>query len=64
MFNFHTLKGRVYGIQSKKDDNVSIKEWLITMLIVYISIVNIVMIFVWHMGPIPKQARLIILKLH
>lgn len=35
---------------SKVNEIVSLKEWLITMLVLCIPLVNIVMVFVWAFG--------------
>ena len=37
-------------------NNMSVKDWLITMLILVIPIVNIVMLFIWAFGnPDPRR---------
>lgn len=41
----------------KRDEVVSIKEWVITMLIMSIPIVNLVMIFVWAFGSGTKTSK-------
>ncbi len=40
-----------------KDEVVTVKEWLITMLILLIPIVNIVMMFVWAFGGGAKTSK-------
>lgn len=45
------------NFEPKKDEIVSIKEWLITILIMSIPIVNIVMIFVWAFGNGTKESK-------
>ncbi len=41
----------------RRDEIVSIKEWLITILIMSIPIVNIVMMFVWAFGGTAKESK-------
>ncbi|HBD65203.1 MAG TPA: hypothetical protein DC038_12310 [Clostridiales bacterium] len=45
------------SFKPKSDEVVSIKEWLITILILSIPIVNIVMIFVWAFGSGTKTSK-------
>lgn len=40
-----------------KDDVVTTKEWIITMLILLIPVVNIVMTFVWAFGSNTKPSK-------
>jgi heme/copper-type cytochrome/quinol oxidase subunit 2 len=40
-----------------KDDVVTVKEWVITMLILLIPVVNIVMTFVWAFGSNTKSSK-------
>ncbi|TJX68894.1 hypothetical protein E8P77_01485 [Soehngenia saccharolytica] len=42
---------------SVKDDVVTVKEWIITMLILLIPVVNIVMTFVWAFGSNTKPSK-------
>ncbi len=44
-------------LEPRRDEIVSIKEWVITMLIMSIPIVNIVMIFVWAFGGTAKESK-------
>ena len=39
-----------YTQQAKVEEPVSLKEWLITLLILIIPLVNIIMCFVWAFG--------------
>lgn len=43
--------------EPQKDKVVSIKEWVITMLIMCIPIVNLVMTFVWAFGSGTKTSK-------
>ena len=45
------------SFEPRRDEIVSIKEWLITILIMSIPIVNIVMIFVWAFGSGTKTSK-------
>ncbi|MBC7088018.1 MAG: hypothetical protein H5T96_05955 [Tissierellales bacterium] len=45
------------NVYQVKDDTVSVKEWLITMLILLIPVVNIVMTFVWAFGSNTKPSK-------
>lgn len=40
-----------------KDDVVTTKEWIITMLILLIPVVNIVMTFIWAFGSNTKPSK-------
>ncbi|MFJ7972639.1 hypothetical protein [Psychrobacillus sp. NPDC096389] len=42
-------------IQQKQASDMSVGEWLITMLIMIIPIVNIVMLFIWAFGSPDKR---------
>ena len=44
-------------LEPRRDEIVSIKEWLITILIMSIPIVNIVMMFVWAFGGTVKESK-------
>lgn len=47
-----------YGYQMQSiDEVITIKEWLITLLIMCIPLVNIVMIFVWAFGGGTKTSK-------
>ncbi|MFJ5771207.1 hypothetical protein [Psychrobacillus sp. NPDC093180] len=43
------------NIQQKPVGDMSVGEWLITMLIMIIPIVNIVMLFIWGFGSPDKR---------
>lgn len=45
------------NVYQVKDDTASVKEWLITMLILLIPVVNIVMTFVWAFGSNTKPSK-------
>jgi len=49
MDEFQTQNNNAY-YNSKVNEIVSLKEWLITMLVLCIPLVNIVMVFVWAFG--------------
>lgn len=40
-----------------KDDTVTVKEWIISMLILLIPVVNIIMTFVWAFGSNTKPSK-------
>lgn len=39
------------------DEEVSVKEWLVSLLILLIPVVNIVMMFVWAFGSNVKKSK-------
>ena len=51
------MENNYNNFEPKSDEVVSIKEWLITILILCIPIVNIVMIFVWAYGNGTKTSK-------
>lgn len=46
-----------YTPQAQTDQTVSVKEWLLTMLVTMIPIVGIVMVFVWAFGDSTKKSK-------
>lgn len=51
------MENNYNSFEPRRDEIVSIKEWLITILIMSIPIVNIVMIFVWAFGSGTKTSK-------
>lgn len=46
-----------YTPQTQADQTVSVKEWLLTMLVTMIPIVGTVMVFVWAFGDSTKKSK-------
>lgn len=46
-----------YNELNIRDDEVSVGEWIITMIILAIPIVNLVMLFVWGFGGNAKPSK-------
>lgn len=43
--------------QTQQELQVSVKEWIITFLLVSIPIVNIIMLFIWALGSDTNEAK-------
>jgi len=46
-----------YNELNVRDDEVSVGEWIVTMIILAIPIVNLVMLFVWGFGGNAKPSK-------
>lgn len=46
-----------YAPQTETEEPVSVKEWLLTTLVMLVPIVNIVMMFVWAFGDNTKKSK-------